>query len=417
MAWTAPIGIPHQGTWFEKTTGDVTEVTSGSTSGNTTFSGTGTADNPKIFRGVGTPTFSGTGYVYISGNYVIVEGIKVSSNRVIRFDGSYVCLRDSEVTGNGGNTSKGTVSSLATASYVVIYNNTIHDNGPWDGGTENDIHGVTGTPGCHHIWIVDNLMYHHGGDSVQFGHTDSNTTHHVFVGRNEMYTDRENAVDIKRISDVVISQNTMHDYVTSSTSEGAAVVVHYCQSNSNVIFNTIYNCTVGISDTSLDNCSISPLIVRHMGNLMYDCGRGIQTWGSGKRITIANNTMYNLVTGGIDCTNLGSGSLIENNLLQSVSGSQIVATGSYTSRNNITSTTDAKLINPAALNFRLQSTSPAINAGVTPQGYADFAAYFGESILFDHDGNPRPINTWDIGAYEYVEGGLPPNCEIALTVS
>jgi hypothetical protein len=52
--------------------------------------------------------------------------------------------------------------------------------------------------------------------------------------------------------------------------------------------------------------------------------------------------------------------------------------------------TNPQLIGPPG-DFRLQSTSPAINAGEAIS-----------SVAYDWDGNSRPVGgAWDIGAFEY----------------
>jgi len=50
--------------------------------------------------------------------------------------------------------------------------------------------------------------------------------------------------------------------------------------------------------------------------------------------------------------------------------------------------TDPQFVDKSKLDFRLKSTSPAINAGIS------------NGVLFDILGNPRTGNP-DIGAYEY----------------
>ena len=35
----------------------------------------------------------------------------------------------------------------------------------------------------------------------------------IYIGRNEMHDDRENAVDVKQSRDVIVSENTIHGYV------------------------------------------------------------------------------------------------------------------------------------------------------------------------------------------------------------
>jgi hypothetical protein len=60
---------------------------------------------------------------------------------------------------------------------------------------------------------------------------------------------------------------------------------------------------------------------------------------------------------------------------------------------------DPKYINRNSLNFHLQSSSPAIDAGSNT-----------DAPSVDFDGNPRPQGTAiDIGAYEYGSGNNPPN--------
>ncbi len=71
--------------------------------------------------------------------------------------------------------------------------------------------------------------------------------------------------------------------------------------------------------------------------------------------------------------------------------------------NNLTGTLSQPInplvINATSGNFRLQSGSPAINAGFALAGL----------VTRDLDGNQRPVGgAWDIGAYEF--GGAPPAC-------
>lgn len=68
---------------------------------------------------------------------------------------------------------------------------------------------------------------------------------------------------------------------------------------------------------------------------------------------------------------------------------------------------DPLFVDPKALNFRLQSGSPAINAGTLLTGFSE-----------DFQGTPR-IGTWDIGAFEYVAAGtlLPPKALLGVSQS
>src|SRR5688572_20172519 len=114
QAWVPPVGIPHPGQWFLATQGTVTQVTTGGSS--RTFSGNGTAAAPVIFRGTGSPVF--TGQVTITGSYVIVENIIVDGG-IVRFNGDHLELRNSEVRNNQGAHSKTAVGG-SNANDVVV---------------------------------------------------------------------------------------------------------------------------------------------------------------------------------------------------------------------------------------------------------------------------------------------------------
>jgi hypothetical protein len=301
----------------------------------------------------------------------------------------------------------------------VVYKNRIHDNGDWQSSSENDIHGIGGGGPTTRIWILENEMYHQGGDSVQFGHNQKNVIDHVYIGRNMMHEDRENAVDVKEASDVIVSENIMYGYRSSSTSEGAAVVSHYCPINNHIILNDIYDSQVGISITSLNSDCATPVTVRVIGNTIHNIlGTAIQGWGSGKIVSIVGNTIYDIGGNGVDLDNLASGSAVENNILRDIDGLDTAFTGGTpTLRNNLPDTTDPRFISPTTGNFRLAIGSPAIDTGVASTAYTAFQSLYGISVSVDRDGNSRPAGPgWDLGAYES-GGSIPPSDTTPPTVS
>lgn len=402
QTWTPPVGIPDPGSWF-LAAGTVQQVTSGG--GSRTFSGTGTAQNPVVFSGVGNPAF--TGVVAITGSYVIVENILVTNGGIVRFSGDHLALRNSEVSNNSGGNSKIAVSTNSGSSDIVVFRNKIHDNGQWQSTAENDFHGVSASGPLQRMWVLENETYHNGGDSVQVGHGGGNSVVGLYIGRNTMHHDRENAVDLKEVSNAVVSSNTMYGYRTTSSSEGAAVVIHYCPINAAVVNNLITDSQVGISSTSLTTaCDGKQVINRIVGNVIANSlGAAIQGWGTGKITQIANNTIYTAGGAGIDLTNPASGSFAENNILSGTGG--IVVEGSMTQRNNLT--TNAGFVNAAAGDFHLQSGSAAIDAGVASSVFSGFQSVYGVSIAFDRDGRARPFGTaFDIGAYEFNGGTTTP---------
>jgi hypothetical protein len=107
-----------------------------------------------------------------------------------------------------------------------------------------------------------------------------------------------------------------------------------------------------------------------------------------------NNTVYDCAGGGIVINNPEvKNILVRNNILyQSGQGLRIdasVPSSQLTIDHNLTS--DPQFVNATTANFRLQATSPAIDAGS-----ADGAPGF------DFDGKSRPAGDgYDIGAFEY----------------
>ncbi|MDP2815791.1 MAG: right-handed parallel beta-helix repeat-containing protein, partial [Rectinemataceae bacterium] len=142
-----------------------------------------------------------------------------------------------------------------------------------------------------------------------------------------------------------------------------------------------------------------------------------------KNTKIINNTIYNNGERGICVTRdatLATGLIIRNNISSNNGQSQLDirnadAVIDYNLTNGPGSTVganpvvgDPQFVNPAAFDFRIQSTSPAINAGTPTNAPA-----------FDFANGPRPwpvAGAFDIGAYEFGSPpgpgnfNFPPNC-------
>jgi hypothetical protein len=111
-------------------------------------------------------------------------------------------------------------------------------------------------------------------------------------------------------------------------------------------------------------------------------------------------------------TNAASGSTIENNIFNNISGSDVaLGSSSVAQRNNMADGTNPQFVNAAGGDFRIGSNSPAVNAGTQSGAYAGFQSVFGVSIAVDRAGQGRPAGgAWDIGAYEATgaTGGAQP---------
>jgi parallel beta-helix repeat protein len=127
-------------------------------------------------------------------------------------------------------------------------------------------------------------------------------------------------------------------------------------------------------------------------NIIYNNQAGITVDYNCKNCKVYNNTIYNNIQGGYAGIEIGTsttGTEVRNNIIYNhVAPIKDNGTNTLIS-NNLT--TDPNFINISNSDFRLQSTSPAINAGMRlAEVLRDFA-----SVL-------RPQGTeYDVGAHEY----------------
>lgn len=295
-----PAGIPAIGAWYDAAPMPVSSITSGS------------ATTPTLYSRAGLPEIVGT--LTVACSYCIVDGARVRGN--VRLTGDHIVFRNSEVYGYrpGGN---GAVV-VASGNHIVIYRNHIHDNGDLT-AAENDVHGISASNGSQYVWILENVMHHNSGDSVQVGHGHTpGATGGIYVGRNLCYADKENCVDFKVVSNTVISENTMRDYAPSGSSEGAAIVLHYCHVNARVLDNHISNSQVGVSVTSLlSTCTTRPIETYVTGNTFDNIGgNAVQAWDT-QIIHVEQNTI-SYAPVGVDLTNCAAGSTVIGNQFYSV---------------------------------------------------------------------------------------------------
>src|SRR5262249_31146512 len=99
--------------------------------------------------------------------------------------------------------------NTSTVNYVVIYGNTIHDNGDANATTDQDVHGIAVGPRVSNLWIVDNEIYRNSGDGIQInaGQANQATTHHIYLGRNRSHHNKQSGMWTKQAVDVIFSQN------------------------------------------------------------------------------------------------------------------------------------------------------------------------------------------------------------------
>jgi hypothetical protein len=273
----------------------------------------------------------------------------------------------------------------------------------------------------------------------------------VYIGRNVLHDDTENAIDLKDSEHVIISQNTMYGYRALFDSDGTALLPGNEGGRLTwVLFNDIYDSQNGIriDDEVLSNTSYI------IGNKIHDMlGHGIITY---RKMTIhmINNVFYNIPGSGfvswvsqhavvgstqdsdysffnnifseiggfeIDIDNWGPMALlvdrtpIENNIFHRSTGTIQIkwADSTYTSAASFINgepgkgvgfiEVDPQFVDAGNGDFHLLPTSPAIDAGtssgIVQQVFDTFWNIYGIDIRNDIEGNPR-IGAWDIGAHE-----------------
>jgi len=400
----------------------------------TLIEGMGSESQPVFVRGVNTPQWGVT--LNLAGSYMIFEGF-YSYNRgiSIRKAGSevpihHMAIRDCEIGGDGTTTGGGGLSTggLET-NYVVFYNNHVHRYGQYDYDGENDRMGTVAGKNSHYIWVVDNHIHHNGGDSFQAGHSAPvGSITHIYIGRNDMHDDGEEAIDLKCITDVIVSQNKLHDYyILNPSSGGTLTVSHYGgispgPTRAWFIFNEMYNAEKaanGVTSGTEDIYFIGNIIhdiqgsafrgwshddVYYVGNTMYNVGTGIDDEGlADAKATIVNNIFGSLndpETGyhiKMDYAAYRNNAIVSNNLFQDPMNVNTVSVNYIEA--------DPSFVDAANVYFHLQSTSPAIDAGTSSGVVKDvfdrFEQLYGIDIRKDIEGKPR-TGAWDIGAYEYV---------------
>jgi hypothetical protein len=358
----------------------------------------------------------------------------------------------------------------STVSYVVVYDCEISNYGS---KTSSDDCGIIAGPRSHHIWVLDNLIHDVAADSVagsHYGNYTDQTTEYYYIGRNVLYGNGENGIDLKVIRYGVISQNVI--YGPFAREQGGGIALHYgADSNFHcrdcaVIFNLIFHVSggVGTGSSGVDNCFF-------IGNVFYDIrasyavlpdvlnGFAISSTGtavgSNSIQYFVNNTIYDYDRGLILEPNTGDQFICYGNIfsqrwtsstlndIEVENGKQSMVSLNYNLYDNPTTKIlwanavrniaymqgqgqelnavegDPDFINGPSANFNLLVGSPAINASVEGAAYAAYEAMFGVAIEVDYNNNPRPFGAaWDIGAFEFGAGPVPtpPDAPTDLTL-
>jgi hypothetical protein len=454
IPWTLPAGaiVELHGTYDQSHGSPATIVAQG------------TAANPVFIRGVsavGRPIVRE--FWEVKGNYMIMENLEFgpkpdlssTGGMVIRLPASHVVLRHSDMHGTSWGGGLGIVNwevgygELYTGpgviDNVVVYNNTIHDNGDITATYDQDVHGIGVGDHVNHLWVVDNQLFRNSGDGIQINaaiQASAASTHHIYVGRNVSHHNKQTGFWVKQSTDVIFSQNVSYGHRPSDSSMGQCMGGQYAPDWVWFIYNHLYDCEFGVALMS-DNDEFSRTFV--IGNVIRNIHRTVSgnsagdAWGpsaimmsGGYERHVVNNTIYDVDSGVNIATPVGSLDLV-NNIIANVTlagashmilaysvlaastalhhdllfgdpristgGDQVHLTASQLAQVQSLSS-NPQFVNAAAGDFHLLSTSPALGAGAVNGAYATFQQRYGLSIATDIEGSPRPATGYALGAYE-----------------
>ena len=420
--------------------------------------------------------------VRVEGSYVIVDQIKTqprdssvpngSSGIRISEGSHHIVVRNSELSGLGnsnrtGNLSIGTWGYTGTdkVDNVLVDNVNIHDIGDRYISTDQDGHAVTIHGNSENIWVVNSRMTMNSGDGVQIEAQDNRGRehiHHVYLGNNEVHNNKQTGLWVKHAHDVIISSNHIYDMVRSDSSSGACTGYQYSGDYLWFINNHLHNCYQGIASMSGD--SGEQTSVYYIGNVIHDIqsdqptnphqSGAIMLRMSGLNNHIVNNTIYNVDSAVSAPISSGNLTIVNNIFMDSRTSEtstlylEAIATStasdnnqfhenigfrvswnsnSYSSLANFSSSSgecdackdeNPLFVNAVSDDFRLLSSSGAIDSGASHTAYSDFFNRYGFNLNLDFYAQARVMGSGiDIGASE-VGGAIlkaPPNPPVMQT--
>jgi len=434
-------------------------ILAGSTiSGNQSFTANGTAASPIFVRGVdyaSRPKL--TAGQLVTGSYVILENIHWGAANASSTDfgvgaqegSDHIVFRNCETSGNlnrAGGIGLGSwgYSGTQSLSHVVVNNCHLHDIGDVNSSLDQDAHCIVVNGSVDNLWVTYNTIERCSGDAIQIEAQAGRRPkiHHVYYGKNHSSFNRQSGGGIKHATDIIFSQNRLHDFEANSGGPGPCIAFQYGPEQVWLLYNELYNCAIGIAMLG-NNGPGDGLFQYAIGNRIYDIQAdpsyntynqgGFVIYG-GTNVTLVNNTIDNATSGinimpGVSSVTLvnnivsnrtlsgqhhhdiywetlASLGTVSNNLFYNAGGTRFVWDG--VSRTTVPSQCqDCGVGNPmyvdlANADYHLQASSPAVNTGTVSSVYATFQARYGLSIAVDADGNARPAGAaWDIGAFEH----------------
>jgi hypothetical protein len=205
---------------------------------------------------------------------------------------------------------------------IVIFGNHFESLGDYTVDVDRDFHAIVpslwgrdSSTELRKVFILENYCTLLSGDCVQVNagnwHESYNYLHHVYIGKNVSFKNRQAGFGIKQSSDVIISQNkSSGSYGDTGGNAGGAIGYQYPKHRLWIIFNELFDSVYGIrqSDTAATSEGYSNIYI--IGNLIYDIhptnistydpknpwsqGAGIALWHGNSNRYIVDNTIHDV---------------------------------------------------------------------------------------------------------------------------
>jgi hypothetical protein len=399
-------------------------------------------------------------------------------------DTHHISIRNNEVrnrTWQGNSAAIATRPDISGSIHdIVIYNNQLHDLGDYTLKVDQDFQGFNptlwdrdATTSQYDIWFLNNTCYRISGDCVQVNAGNwsgsEDYLHHIYIGKNTAYQNRQGGYWVKQARDVIISQNLAYNMNGGgSGNAGHGIGGQYPKNNIWYIFNEVRDSVFGFrqSDTSEPTGDIYII-----GNLFHNIrpepssdydpnnawsqGTAIALWHGNSKRYIIDNTIHNTYDG-INAIYSGeieiSGNIISqidnatdnhffslehparNNLVemdynlfvddgeesyfswwnnsgfsQSLDEIQMVSGGQCTHCQAIAQSDSSEVFSNVNSGYILKQNSPAAGKNIKHPVYDLFMQMYGKDIYVDFNGRPRPGTEPSIGAFEIQTGLVPPS--------
>jgi len=235
-------------------------------------------------------------------HHIVIRNANIVGSTVNALDGGAISVGADEAT-----------QSTRPVTDIVLYNLNIYN---WGNPTDpNEECGVYPDSHLTRLWVLDSDIHDNAEDGLAGSHSGERTSTYYYIGRNNIYDNVTNAIDIKGYgTGVIISENDMYGHHAGaySSGDGESIVIHYSGDSTgnsywnnfpedvSVLFNTIHDSDRGVVTSDAQD-------VRIIGNVFYGINHlpagafnpatayahsAINVRGIKGDVWIVNNTIY-----------------------------------------------------------------------------------------------------------------------------